>query len=226
MRRLSRLELMLLATVVLWALNLTVTRYILTHGFEPLAYATVRYGLATAIFIVIVLVGERTLRIARARPAAGRARGAVDLPQPALVRVRAREDDRVDDRAHSRRDAGVRRRDRARARAGAAVAPLLDRRGDLVRRRRPRRARERRGLRRPPRRPARDRDGGDLGGLLRRGRAADAAVLGVADQRRRSRARLARDPRSSASRRRRTRTSTSAGRSGCCSASRRSARSC
>ena len=64
MRRLSRLELMLLATVVLWALNLTVTRYILTHGFEPLAYATVRYGLATAIFIGIVLVGERTLRIA------------------------------------------------------------------------------------------------------------------------------------------------------------------
>jgi drug/metabolite transporter (DMT)-like permease len=57
---------MLLATVVLWALNLTVTRYILTHGFEPLAYATVRYGLATAIFIGIVLVGERTLRIARA----------------------------------------------------------------------------------------------------------------------------------------------------------------
>ncbi len=64
MRSLSRLELMLLATVVLWALNLTVTRYILTHGFEPLAYATVRYGLATAIFIGIVLVGERTLRIA------------------------------------------------------------------------------------------------------------------------------------------------------------------
>jgi drug/metabolite transporter (DMT)-like permease len=57
---------MLLATVVLWALNLTVTRYILTHGFEPLTYATVRYGLATAIFIGIVLVGERTLRIARA----------------------------------------------------------------------------------------------------------------------------------------------------------------
>ena len=65
MRRLSRLELMLLATVVLWALNLTVTRYILTHGFEPLAYATVRYGLATAVFLVVVLVGERTLRIAR-----------------------------------------------------------------------------------------------------------------------------------------------------------------
>ena len=65
MRRPSTIELMLLATVVLWALNLTVTRYILTHGFEPLAYATVRYGLAAAIFLGIVLVAERTLRIAR-----------------------------------------------------------------------------------------------------------------------------------------------------------------
>ena len=42
---------MLLTTVVLWALNLTVTRYILTHGFEPLAYATVRYGAATVILV-------------------------------------------------------------------------------------------------------------------------------------------------------------------------------
>ena len=65
MRRPSTIELMLLATVVLWALNLTVTRYILTHGFEPLAYATVRYGLAAAIFLGVVLVAERTLRIAR-----------------------------------------------------------------------------------------------------------------------------------------------------------------
>ena len=65
MRRPSTLEAMLLLTVVLWALNLTVTRYILTHGFEPLAYATVRYGLAVLIFVGIVLVGERTLRIAR-----------------------------------------------------------------------------------------------------------------------------------------------------------------
>jgi len=64
-RRLSTIELMLLATVVLWALNLTVTRYILTHGFQPLAYATVRYGLAVAIFIGIVVVSERTVRLAR-----------------------------------------------------------------------------------------------------------------------------------------------------------------
>jgi drug/metabolite transporter (DMT)-like permease len=56
---------MLLGTVLLWALNLTVTRYILTHGFRPLAYATVRYGLAVSVFAVITLVTERTLRIAR-----------------------------------------------------------------------------------------------------------------------------------------------------------------
>jgi drug/metabolite transporter (DMT)-like permease len=66
MRRPLSIELMLLTTVVLWALNLTVTRYILTHGFEPLAYATVRYGAATAIFLAIALVAERTLRIRRA----------------------------------------------------------------------------------------------------------------------------------------------------------------
>ena len=56
---------MLLATVLLWALNLTVTRYILTHGFAPLAYATLRYGAAAALFIALTIVLERTLRIGR-----------------------------------------------------------------------------------------------------------------------------------------------------------------
>src|SRR5918997_2869778 len=56
---------MLVVTVVLWALNLTVTRYILQHGFLPLAYATVRYALAAAIFVLIAAVAERALRIAR-----------------------------------------------------------------------------------------------------------------------------------------------------------------
>ena len=65
MRRPLSTELMLLATVVLWALNLTVTRYILTHGFQPLAYATVRYGSATVVFVAIALVAERSLRIRR-----------------------------------------------------------------------------------------------------------------------------------------------------------------
>ena len=39
---------MLLTTVVLWALNLTVTRYILTHGFEPLAAKRQQRGAAHA----------------------------------------------------------------------------------------------------------------------------------------------------------------------------------
>jgi drug/metabolite transporter (DMT)-like permease len=85
-KRPSRIESMLLATVVLWALNLTVTRYILTHGFEPLAYATVRYGLATAVFIGIVFAGERSLRIARADwPLVGLAALFIFLNQLAFV---------------------------------------------------------------------------------------------------------------------------------------------
>jgi drug/metabolite transporter (DMT)-like permease len=65
MRRPSTVELMLLTIVLLWALNLTVTRYILTHGLAPLAYTTVRYGLAGAIFLALTLVTERTLRVER-----------------------------------------------------------------------------------------------------------------------------------------------------------------
>ena len=56
---------MLLVVVLLWALNLTVTRYILTHGLAPLPYTTVRYGLAGAIFVTLTLVVERTLRVER-----------------------------------------------------------------------------------------------------------------------------------------------------------------
>jgi drug/metabolite transporter (DMT)-like permease len=65
MRRPRPIELMLLAVVVLWALNITITRYVLTHGFEPLAYATVRYGLATLAFLAITLAAERSLHVAR-----------------------------------------------------------------------------------------------------------------------------------------------------------------
>lgn len=56
---------MLLATILLWALNLSVTRYILQHGLQPLSYASVRYGLAAAIFVALTLVAERTMHIER-----------------------------------------------------------------------------------------------------------------------------------------------------------------
>ncbi|MFN2469927.1 MAG: DMT family transporter [Gaiellaceae bacterium] len=65
MRRPTTVEVMLLTTVVLWALNLTVSRYLLTHGFAPLAYSTLRYGIAAALFVVLTIALERTLRIAR-----------------------------------------------------------------------------------------------------------------------------------------------------------------
>ena len=56
---------MLLVTIVLWALNLTVSRYILQHGFAPLAYATTRYGAAAVIFVALAVVIERTMRVGR-----------------------------------------------------------------------------------------------------------------------------------------------------------------
>jgi drug/metabolite transporter (DMT)-like permease len=65
MRRPATVELMLLTTIVLWALNLSVTKVILTHGLEPLSYATVRYGLAGLVFVCLTLAAERTLRIER-----------------------------------------------------------------------------------------------------------------------------------------------------------------
>jgi drug/metabolite transporter (DMT)-like permease len=65
MRRPTNVEAMLLATVLLWALNLSMSRTILTHGFQPLAYATVRYGLAAVVFAGIALGVERSLAIER-----------------------------------------------------------------------------------------------------------------------------------------------------------------
>jgi drug/metabolite transporter (DMT)-like permease len=59
-------DLMLLGTVVLWALNSTVTRYVLTHGFEPLAYATTRYAAAVLLFWAFTWSRERSFRVARA----------------------------------------------------------------------------------------------------------------------------------------------------------------
>ncbi len=65
MRRASSVDLMLLGTVLLWALNITVTRYVLTHGWKPLAYGTIRYAAATALFGVFTYRRERSFRIAR-----------------------------------------------------------------------------------------------------------------------------------------------------------------
>jgi drug/metabolite transporter (DMT)-like permease len=54
---------MLLGTVLLWALNVTVTRYLVTHGFKPLAYASIRYLAATSLFWGFTWYRERSFRI-------------------------------------------------------------------------------------------------------------------------------------------------------------------
>jgi drug/metabolite transporter (DMT)-like permease len=58
-------DLMLLATVSLWALNFTVSKYILDEGFHPLAYSSVRYACAAILFAAITLAWEGSLRIGR-----------------------------------------------------------------------------------------------------------------------------------------------------------------
>jgi len=65
MVRRRQAELMLVTTVMLWALNFTVTKYVLDHGFKPLAYATVRYGAATVIFTWFTYGTERSFQVRR-----------------------------------------------------------------------------------------------------------------------------------------------------------------
>src|ERR1700746_2982627 len=57
---------MLLGAVLLWALNVTVTKYMFEHGWLPLAYGTIRYFCAISLFWVFTLRREGSLRIARA----------------------------------------------------------------------------------------------------------------------------------------------------------------
>jgi|SRR5579862_398847 len=64
-RRTSVVDLMLLGTVLLWALNVTATRYLLTHGLRPLAYASIRYFAATTLFWGFTAQRERSFRVGR-----------------------------------------------------------------------------------------------------------------------------------------------------------------
>ena len=77
---------MLLTTVVLWALNVTVSRYLLTEGFRPLAYSTLRYGAAALLFLGLTIVLERGLVVARRDvPRAAAATGLLVLNQLCFV---------------------------------------------------------------------------------------------------------------------------------------------
>lgn len=67
MRRPAPVDLMLTATVVIWAFNITVTKYVLTHGFRPLAYASIRYAAAALLFAALTIALEGTLRVGGGR---------------------------------------------------------------------------------------------------------------------------------------------------------------
>jgi drug/metabolite transporter (DMT)-like permease len=56
---------MLLATVTLWALNFTVTKYVLSHGFQPIAYGCLRFGAAAAILSTVAYGRERSFEMRR-----------------------------------------------------------------------------------------------------------------------------------------------------------------
>jgi drug/metabolite transporter (DMT)-like permease len=62
-QRVLATDALLLGAVLLWAFNFPATKYVLTEGFQPLAYATVRYGLATLLFAALVITLERTLAV-------------------------------------------------------------------------------------------------------------------------------------------------------------------
>jgi drug/metabolite transporter (DMT)-like permease len=63
MRRLRPVDVMLIATIVIWAFNITVTKYVLTHGFQPLAYGAIRYGAAAILAVAVAVILEGSLRV-------------------------------------------------------------------------------------------------------------------------------------------------------------------
>jgi drug/metabolite transporter (DMT)-like permease len=65
MRRPELADLMLVATVTLWALNFTVTKYVISHGFQPIAYSCLRFGGAAIVFLGITFFRERSFAIGR-----------------------------------------------------------------------------------------------------------------------------------------------------------------
>jgi drug/metabolite transporter (DMT)-like permease len=64
-RRLSPAEVGLVVTVVIWSFNFTLTRYVLEHGVQPLAWSALRFSTAALLFAGITLVWERSLRMSR-----------------------------------------------------------------------------------------------------------------------------------------------------------------
>jgi drug/metabolite transporter (DMT)-like permease len=62
-RRPGSVDLMLIATILIWAFNITVTKYVLTHGFKPLAYGAIRYGSAALLAAAVAFALEGSLTV-------------------------------------------------------------------------------------------------------------------------------------------------------------------
>ena len=58
-------DVLLLVTVLFWSFNFTVVKYALTHGWEPLAYSSLRFAVGAAIFSAFTFAREHTLRVER-----------------------------------------------------------------------------------------------------------------------------------------------------------------
>jgi drug/metabolite transporter (DMT)-like permease len=58
-------DVLLLVTVLCWSFNFTVVKYALTHGWEPLAYSSVRFAVGAVLFSAFTYAREHTLRVAR-----------------------------------------------------------------------------------------------------------------------------------------------------------------
>ncbi len=56
---------LLLVTVLLWSFNFTALRYGITHGFAPLAYAPLRWGLAGIALAALARWRNHSLRVGR-----------------------------------------------------------------------------------------------------------------------------------------------------------------
>jgi drug/metabolite transporter (DMT)-like permease len=59
-------DVLLLITVVFWSFNFTVVKYALTHGWEPLAYSSVRFAIGAVLFSAFTYGREGGLRVQRA----------------------------------------------------------------------------------------------------------------------------------------------------------------
>jgi drug/metabolite transporter (DMT)-like permease len=65
LRRPSAAEVGLLVTVVIWSFNFTLTKYVLEHGFQPLAYSALRFSTAALVFAGITFALERSFWMRR-----------------------------------------------------------------------------------------------------------------------------------------------------------------